>query len=91
MTLIDSTVIIADDLTGANDTALQFFKKGHSAKIVIDYTQDFHNDETSDVWSFSTESRNIDKETALERIVEVSKKLKENLSIENFYKKLTQP
>ena len=49
MALIDSTVIIADDLTGANDTALQFFKKGNSAKIVIDYTQDFHNDENVDV------------------------------------------
>lgn len=88
MALIDSTVIIADDLTGANDTALQFFKKGHSAKIVIDYNEDFHNDETSDVWSISTESRNVDKETALNRIVEVSKKLKENLSVETFYKKI---
>ncbi|MBQ4647517.1 MAG: four-carbon acid sugar kinase family protein [Candidatus Gastranaerophilales bacterium] len=88
MALIDSTVIIADDLTGANDTALQFFKKGNSAKIVIDYTQDFHNDENVDVWSISTESRNIDKETALSRIVEVSQKLKENLSVEKFYKKI---
>ncbi|MBR5303408.1 MAG: four-carbon acid sugar kinase family protein [Candidatus Gastranaerophilales bacterium] len=88
MALIDSTVIIADDLTGANDTALQFFKKGYSAKIVIDYNEDFHNDEPTDVWSFSTESRNIDKEIALSRIVEVSQKLKENLSVENFYKKI---
>jgi len=88
MALIDSTVIIADDLTGANDTALQFFKKGNSAKIVIDYNQDFHNDNNVDVWSISTESRNIDRQTALERIVEVSKKLKENLSVEKFYKKI---
>ena len=36
MALIDSTIIIADDLTGANDTALQFFKKGSSAKIIIE-------------------------------------------------------
>jgi len=88
MALIDSTVIIADDLTGANDTALQFFKKGNSAKIVIDYNQDFHNDNNVDVWSISTESRNIDRQTALERVVEVSKKLKENLSVEKFYKKI---
>lgn len=88
MALTDSTVIIADDLTGANDTALQFFKKGHSAKIIIDCTQDFRVGETSDVWSISTESRNVDKETALSRIVEVSKRLKENLSVENFYKKI---
>ena len=88
MALIDSTVIIADDLTGANDTALQFFKKGNSAKIVIDYNQDFHNDSNVDVWSISTESRNTDKQTALERIVEVSQKLKENLYVEKFYKKI---
>jgi len=88
MALIDSTVIIADDLTGANDTALQFFKKGNSAKIVIDYNQDFHNDSSVDVWSISTESRNTDKQTALERIVEVSQKLKENLYVEKFYKKI---
>ena len=88
MTLIGSTIIIADDLTGANDTALQFFKKGCSTKIVIDYNQDFHNDDNVDVWSFSTESRNIDKQTAFERVVEVSKKLKENLNVEKFYKKI---
>ena len=88
MALIDPTIIIADDLTGANDTALQFFKKGCSARIVIDYNQDFHNDENVDVWSISTESRNTDKETALNNIIEVSKKLKENLSVENFYKKI---
>lgn len=88
MTLIDSTVIIADDLTGANDTALQFFKKGCSAKIVIDYSQDFHNDNNVDVWSISTESRNTDRQTALERVVKVSKKLKENLNVEKFYKKI---
>ena len=88
MALIDSTVIIADDLTGANDTALQFFKKGSSAKIVIDYNQDFHNDNNVDVWSISTESRNVEREVALERVVEVSKKLKENLNVEKFYKKI---
>ena len=88
MALIDSTVIIADDLTGANDTSLQFFKKGYSTKIVIDYNQDFHNAQNVDVWAISTESRNIDKETAVNRVVEVSKKLQENLSAEKYYKKI---
>lgn len=88
MTLVDSTIIVADDLTGANDTALQFFKKGESARIVIDFNQDFHNDDNVDVWSISTESRNIDKAQALSRVVEVSKNLKENLGHENFYKKI---
>ncbi len=88
MALIDSTVIIADDLTGANDTALQFFKRGCTTKIVIDYNQDFHNAENVDVWAISTESRNVDKETAVNRIIEVSNKLNENLGVENYYKKI---
>ena len=88
MALLDSTIIIADDLTGANDTALQFFKKGHSAKIIINCDEDFHQDEPTDVWSISTESRNIDKEIALSRVFEATNKIKENLYIENFYKKI---
>ena len=88
MALVDSTIIIADDLTGANDTALQFFKKGCAAKIVLDCNHDFSNDENVDVWSISTESRNVDKEIALSRIIQVSEKLKQNLSVDNFYKKI---
>ena len=88
MGLIDSTTIIADDLTGANDTALQFFKKGCSTKIVIDYNENFSESQDTEVWAISTESRNIDKETAVNRVVEVSKKLKEHLNIEKFYKKI---
>lgn len=88
MALIDSTVIIADDLTGANDTSLQFFKKGYSTRIVIDYNQDFHDAQNVDVWAISTESRNIDKEDAVARVVEVSKKLQENLTAEKYYKKI---
>ena len=88
MALIDSTIIIADDLTGANDTALQFFKKGASAKIIIDCNQDFCETQDVDVWSISTESRNIDKETAVDRVIKVVETLKENLNVENFYKKI---
>ena len=88
MALIDSTIIIADDLTGANDTALQFFKKGCSTQIIIDYNQDFSSEQSTQAWAISTESRNTDKETAVDRVVKVTKKLKENLGIENFYKKI---
>lgn len=88
MSLIDTTVIIADDLTGANDTALQFFKNGCSAKIIIDYDQDFSVLNPVDVWASSTESRNIDAQTALDRVQRVTKKLKEKLNAENFYKKI---
>ena len=88
MALIDSTVIIADDLTGANDTALQFFKKGCCAKILIDLNQDFSESCDVDVWSISTESRNVDNQTAVERVVKVSEILKSSLNTDNFYKKI---
>lgn len=90
MTLVDTTVIIADDLTGANDTALQFFKSGCDTKIIIDYEQDFLSSSTNsaNIWASSTESRNVDKETALDRVYRVTKKLQEKLGVENFYKKI---
>ncbi|MBQ7286142.1 MAG: four-carbon acid sugar kinase family protein [Candidatus Gastranaerophilales bacterium] len=88
MAIIDSTVIIADDLTGANDTALQFFKNGNSARIVIDCNHDFENTNSIDVWSISTESRNTDKAIAVSRVVEATGKLKEHLNTDNFYKKI---
>lgn len=88
MALLDSTVIIADDLTGANDTALQYFKNGHHAKIVVDLGQDFSYSDDVDVWSISTESRNINKEEAVERVAVACEKIKEATGAETFYKKI---
>ena len=88
MSLIDATIIIADDLTGANDTALQYFKNGKNSKIIIDLDQEFTSGNNNDVWALSTESRNIEKEEAVDRIVKSCEKLKNELGIENFYKKI---
>lgn len=88
MAIVDSTIIIADDLTGANDTALQYFKKGCSTRIVIDCNYDFCDENNVDIWAVSTESRNIDKTEAVEKVAAVSEKLSKNLNIENFYKKI---
>lgn len=88
MTLTDPTIIIADDLTGANDTALQFFKQGYSARIIIDFDQDFSQMKNIDVWSITTESRNTNKETAVDRIIRINEKLKNKLSLEHYYKKI---
>jgi len=88
MDLINSAIIIADDLTGANDTALQYFKNGKNARIIIDLEQDFSCFEESGVWAISTESRNIEKEAAVERVIRACEKLKNELGIENFYKKI---
>ncbi len=88
MTVIDSSVIIADDLTGANDTALQYFKRGCSTKIIIDCLQDFSDTDDVSIWAISTESRNVSKEEAVNRVLLVAEKLKEVLGVENFYKKI---
>ena len=88
MTIIDSTVIIADDLTGANDTALQYFKNNLSARIIIDCSKEIKDAEEINVWAISTESRNITKEESVDRIVWVVNRLKERLSIDNCYKKI---
>ena len=88
MAIIDSTLIVADDLTGANDTALQYFKKGCSTRIVIDCEHDFTDENSVDIWAVSTESRNIDKTKAVEKVAAVSEKLSKSLNIENFYKKI---
>ena len=86
----NSTIIIADDLTGANDTALQYFSSGIPAKIIIDSSYDINKDETNniEVFAYSTESRNLNKEEALNNIVETTKKIKQDISSVNFYKKI---
>lgn len=88
MAIIDSTLIVADDLTGANDTALQYFKIGCSTRIVIDCEHDFNEENNVDIWAVSTESRNIDKAEAVEKVANISEKLVKKLNIENFYKKI---
>ena len=88
MSLINSTLIIADDLTGANDTALQYFRSGKSSKIIIDLEQEFSDSNDIDVWAISTESRNINKEEAVDRVISTCEKLQNELGIENIYKKI---
>ena len=83
-----TTVIVADDLTGACDTALQYFKSGRRAKVVIDESDIPENLSDSDVWSVSTESRNIPKEEASQKVIDISVKLKEILKAEKFFKKI---
>ena len=57
--------IIADDLTGANDTALQFNLSGANTQILFDYSQAPENISNTQVWAISTETRNLSKENAI--------------------------
>ena len=85
MVLKETTIVIADDLTGANDTLLQYFKKGAKARILIDIDDKEIFDNEADVWAVTTESRNVDKSLAFERVTLAAKELSSKLNCNNFY------
>lgn len=80
--------IVADDLTGADDTALQFHLRGANTQIVLDYSLFPENKANTQVWAVPTETRNIDAPTAYEKVKQATKVLSENLNVEYFYKKM---
>ena len=80
--------IIADDLTGADDTALQFHIRGANTQIVLDTNVFPENKLNTQVWAIPTETRNVDAPTAYEKVKNAARILSENLSVEYFYKKM---
>lgn len=80
--------IIADDLTGANDTALQFHMRGCNTQILFDYTSFPEGKLNTQGWAISTETRNKDAKTAYDTVSLATKNLVDNLSTEYFYKKI---
>ena len=89
MFISSSIGIIADDLTGANDTALQFHFKGCNTQVLLDYAKIPGQGSTiTQAWALSTESRNLVPETAVERVEIATKNLVDNYNIEHFYKKI---
>lgn len=70
--------IIADDLTGATDTGVQFSKQGYTTRVEIVADADFERmanirkpKEIADVLVIDTETRELDSETARLRIRKV--------------------
>ena len=88
MLFSDGIAILADDLTGANDTALQFHLKGCSKQVLTNYKEISKTIEHTQVWAVSTESRNIEPEEARQRAKEATSALVNNLNIEHIYKKI---
>ena len=88
MIFTDLVGIIADDLTGANDTALQFHNQGANTKILLDadYTPD--RKDLTEVWAISSESRNCELDEAVKRVEKSVKTFSENFSFEYYYKKI---
>ena len=88
MILTDIVAVIADDLTGANDTALQFHKQGAKTKILPDLNSESSNKDETEVWSISTESRNVPAEIAVSRVEQAINILNNNFSFDYYYKKI---
>lgn len=88
MIFSDIVGIIADDLTGANDTALQFHLRGANTRILLNETYTPQKKEETEVWAISSESRNIVPEEAVERVKSAVQTFVENFSFDFFYKKI---
>lgn len=80
--------IIADDLTGANDTALQFHLRGSNTQILLDYEAYLQNIKTAQTWAISTETRNVESSVAYNKVKAATHTLVDKLNLEFFYKKI---
>lgn len=88
MIFSDLVGIIADDLTGANDTALQFHLRGANTKILLDSSCTPQEKEGTEVWALSSESRNVEEWEAVSRVEKAVKSFVENFSFDYYYKKI---
>lgn len=79
--------VIADDLTGANDTAVQFAKHHIRSCVKMDFDQEALNQEDNDVVVIDTDSRDIAADLANQRVRKVCELLKSN-GVVNVYKKV---
>jgi uncharacterized protein YgbK (DUF1537 family) len=83
------TIIIADDLTGANDTAIQFVKEGFSALV---NTQSQFSDSAAydgyDVISINSDSRGMNSAEAYHAVRDLLARLKAARIGGTFYKKI---
>jgi len=80
--------VIADDLTGANDTGVQFAKKGYNTKLLIfDKQSTIIIPDNSDVFVIDTETRETESKTAREVLRDIFKKININEN-DMIYKKV---
>lgn len=80
--------IIADDLTGANDSALQFHLHGAGTQILLSENVEGLNLKGTQTWAISTESRNIPPKDAYEKIKHVTQVMKDKFNPDYFFKKI---
>ncbi len=89
-----SVGIVADDLTGACDTALQFFSAQIKTHILLDFQRIGKDevlpgcDQGNQVWSINTASRHADPHEAQALVRQAVAICRDRLNVENFYKKI---
>lgn len=89
-----SVGIVADDLTGACDTALQFFSAQAQTHILLDFQKlardegTLDSDEENQVWSINTASRHMEPLEAQAMVRQAVAFCRDKLGVENFYKKI---
>ena len=88
MILSDLVGIIADDLTGANDTAVQFHKQGANTKILLNSEYTPKVKAGFEVWALSSESRNVPADVAVLRVEQALETFVNNFSFDYYYKKI---
>jgi uncharacterized protein YgbK (DUF1537 family) len=79
--------VIADDLTGANDTAVQFAKRNISSCVRINFDQQKLAHEMADVVVIDTNSRDIKAIEAYQKVKQTCEKLQDS-GIVHIYKKI---
>ncbi|MEN6412272.1 MAG: four-carbon acid sugar kinase family protein [Veillonellales bacterium] len=79
--------VIADDITGANDTAVQFAKHNIRSRVRIDFDQQKLLHEPADVIVVDTESRDIAPAEAYRKVKTVCEALQTS-GVKNIYKKV---
>ena len=84
----DVVAIIADDLTGANDTALQFKLSGTDTNILLKNEIAQTSQSSSQAWAISTESRNVSPDLAFEKVKKAAELMVEKINPDFFYKKI---
>lgn len=79
--------VIADDITGANDTAVQFAKHHISSCVRIDFDQEKLLQETADVIVVDTDSRDMTSANAYHKVKQVCEILQYS-GVKQIYKKV---
>ncbi|WNF36302.1 four-carbon acid sugar kinase family protein [Bacillaceae bacterium IKA-2] len=85
--IIIKLAIIADDLTGATDTGVQFSKKGFSTTVLFSNTELKPSYLSGEVIVLNSDSRALDFESAYKNVASLSKELKE-IGVTSVFKKI---